>query len=182
MKKFFQLGLIAAFMLLLALPAEAQQGNIAFLKISDVPGEATMAGYTDSIELISYNYALHMQSFPEKSYSSSKAPNTRITSVVIKKWLGRGSLELQKLALTGAAAREASITLCKMENGKLSPYYILKMDEVRLGNYSTSRDAGGTQESFNLSFSKMTVQYFENGKMIESYTYDLESGGQISTP
>lgn len=145
--------------------------DAALLEITGVPGECPIEGYTSCFELESYDYSLHMQHTVKKSFGSSKSyPN--ITSVSVSKVVGRASWAIQRLALAGAQQSEAVLSLCTVLDGKITPYYKLKMLGVVLSGYSTRRQEGLSTESFRLSFYKMTAQYFENGVMVSSFTYD----------
>lgn len=148
--------------------------DVALLEISGVPGECGVEGYSSCFELDSYDYSLHMQHTIKKAFGSSKSyPN--VTSLSVSKAVGRASWAIQRLALAGAEQSEAVLSLCTVTEGKLVPYFKLRMAGAVLSGYSTRRQEGLSTESFRLSFYKMTAQYFENGTLVDSFTYDPQN-------
>lgn len=142
----------------------------AYLKIDGVPGESSMTGFEDQIEVLSYNHGIVQPSAGSRS-SAGGATTGRSEhhDFTITKEIDKASPLLYVKCSDGSHIENVVLTLCRAGGTTPVPFMEFKLSECVVSNVAPS----GSKEGLPIE----TVS-FNYGKIEWTYTAQKRKDGQ----
>lgn len=135
-------------------PADATSEH--FLKIDGILGESTDIKHVGEIKIGSFVWGVNLGTLMR----CDKAPQTAIFSgVTFVKPLDKASPKLAEAAASGRHLPVAMLTARKVGSDQ-QEYLKVTFTDVVVAGYSTSAGGALPQDTFNLSFNRIHMQYF----------------------
>jgi type VI secretion system secreted protein Hcp len=126
-----------------------------FLKLRGVSGEAADKDHPDEIEVVGWDWGVS---------GSQMAPGTGrhgdTQKLVITHKVDAATPTLMIYCLRGTIIPVGVLTMRKASGERPLPYFVAKLDRVRVADVTTGlRPGGETHEVFSLTFEKVEVTY-----------------------
>lgn len=154
-----------------------------FLKLTDVPGDSKVTGFTEQIEVGSFSFSTSQAVSPIRSNTSHTIGRPNLSLFNLTKQCDSASPTLCKKLWAGATLAEAIFTACRSEGVDLLAYMTITMENVVVANYSISGGGGEPYENVSLNYSKITYNYIPqanaggtSGNLPAFYDLNAESG------
>ena len=124
----------------------------AFLKIEGIPGESTIAGYEDQIEVLSFSHGVSQQANLASS-TAGGATTTRAnhSDFTIMKACDKSTPVLLQRCSAGLTIPKATLTLVRAAGDDMIPYMVYTIAPLLISavSYSGSSDLPSESVSFN---------------------------------
>lgn len=125
----------------------------------DIKGDSQLEGYTDKIEIISYNHQVSMQVTNDVSNTERTSGKPHVSEFTLTKVIDTATPNLNQYCVSGKAIAQAKITVGRNADegsGQILPFIVYTLDNVVLSNVSVSGGQGGKPvENISLNFSKI---------------------------
>jgi len=154
-----------------------------YLKIKEIPGEATDQAHKDEIELGSFSHGVSMAIGPRTTAGSGPIGTSSHGDISVSKVVDISTPKIMEAVCKGTTFPEAVITVSKAGGkGKDVIYLTYTMNNVIISNaqLSAADGAGLAQESLSLNYSKIKWEYNSTDpkdgsvKGTVPFTFDLE--------
>ena len=136
------------------------------LDIPGVPGQSTIKGFIDKIELLSFSHgvSLPMTSSPSAADRTSGRPNHQDLSV--SKYVDLSTCLLINACNKATNLKTVKLTVGRNDtDGTLLAYLVITMENTMVSSVSTSGGGGGLpMESISFNYSKITWDFTEQKK------------------
>jgi len=151
------------------------------MKFEGVKGDVTAEGYTDWIEVNSFQWGLGRGiSTPVGGTKDREATAPSVSEVVITKNSDVATTGLMQKALTGDGAK-VTFDFCKTDKDKLTKYYEFELQNTLISGFSLNSGGERPTESISLNFTNIM---FSNTELTEKndpgttsrVSYDMSKG------
>lgn len=135
------------------------------LKLDTVKGSSSSENYQNWIDIDSISFS-SSRSISGSNTSMRQIGIPNISSISFSKGLCAASLNLIKETLIGKG-QCAQIDFLHTDEGGVSAYLTIKLEDCLISNHSISASGGTPNETFNLCFTKIDLafkEFDENGK------------------
>lgn len=131
----------------------------AYIKISNIAGEAQDEQYKNWIEILGYEFGLQ-QSTSATASSAGGAGSGRVSlsNLTFTKYLDIASTKLMEAGCSGEHLEEVRLVLCRAGGDKLK-YYEVVLQEVIIAGYTQSARAGVPLEVVQLDYGRIKTTY-----------------------
>ncbi|WP_213732258.1 Hcp family type VI secretion system effector [Citrobacter europaeus] len=127
-----------------------------FLKLDDVKGESQAEGFKDQIEIMSFSHNVAMQVTNDVSNTERTSGRAHVGEMSLTKFVDLSTPKLNEYCCSGKMVKEAVLTLCRNDDGKMLPFIVYTLDNVIISHLSVSGGAGGKPvETMSLNFTKI---------------------------
>ena len=153
-----------------------------YLKLGNVKGNVTAAGYEGEIALLSVNMGVSRNiSMEPGNLSNRESSKPHVSEITLTKKADNSVAAIFKEALTGSSGQEAVITFVRTGSDKVQDFMTYKLKDCIVSSYNIS--AQGDEEpleNISLSFSSIEVSYKDHDSSNKSgnpqrVSYDLTS-------
>lgn len=151
-----------------------------YLKLGNVKGNVTAAGYEGQIALLSVNMGVSRNiSMEPGNLSNREASKPSLSEITLTKQADNSVAAIFKEALTGSAGQEAVITFVRTGSDKVQDYMTYKLKDCIVSSYSIAAQGDEEpQENISLSFAAIEVSYKDHDASNKSgnpqrVSYDL---------
>jgi type VI secretion system secreted protein Hcp len=125
----------------------------------DVKGDVTTSGFTDQIELGSFQWGVGRGvGSPTGASGNREASTPSVSEITITKGLDQGTDGILKEAFSGAGKATAVISFVRTDGGGGVAYLVYTLTNVMLSGYSISSGGDRPSESLSLNFTKIEVK------------------------
>ncbi|WP_417898516.1 type VI secretion system tube protein Hcp [Bacillus haimaensis] len=130
-----------------------------FLVIPGIPGNSTVIGFEDSIELLTYSLNFFNSAIPQ-SLSSFTASRATLSPLVITKRSDRSSLPLLFNLLTGRTIREMTLFVTDDTGGDFETLFTITLENVIVTQFNQSGEDGedSPRETINFRYTRITIE------------------------
>jgi type VI secretion system secreted protein Hcp len=126
-----------------------------FLKLKGITGEAADVDHKDEIEVVAWDWGVTAS---EGLPGTASRGDTR--KLVVTHKVDAASPALMVYCVRGTIIPSAVLTMRKASGSRPLPYFVAKMEKVRVSDVSTGLGMDGeTHEVFSLAFEKVEVTY-----------------------
>ncbi|HCB1501441.1 TPA: type VI secretion system tube protein Hcp [Klebsiella michiganensis] len=130
--------------------------DVIFLKLDDIKGESQADGFTDQIEIMSFSHNVSMQVTNNVSDTESTSGRAHVGEMSLTKFIDLATPKLNEYCCRGRVIKEAVLTLCRNDNGKMLPFIVYTLTNVIISHLSVSGGSGGKPvETMSLNFTKI---------------------------
>lgn len=130
--------------------------DVIFLKLDDIKGESQADGFTDQIEIMSFSHNVSMQVTNNVSDTESTSGRAHVGEMSLTKFIDLATPKLNEYCCRGRVIKEAVLTLCRNDNGKMLPFIVYTLTNVIISHLSVSGGSGGKPvETMSLHFTKI---------------------------
>lgn len=127
-----------------------------FLKLDDIKGESQVDGFKDQIEIMSYSHNVAMQVTNDVSNTERTSGRAHVGEMSLTKFVDLSTPKLNEYCCSGKMIKEAVLTLCRNDDGKMLPFIVYTLDNVIISHLSVSGGSGGKPvETMSLNFTKI---------------------------
>ncbi|RNW24086.1 Hcp family type VI secretion system effector [Citrobacter werkmanii] len=127
-----------------------------FLKLDDIKGESQVDGFKDQIEIMSYSHNVAMQVTNDVSNTERTSGRAHVGEMSLTKFVDLSTPKLNEYCCSGKMIKEAVLTLCRNDDGKMLPLIVYTLDNVVISHLSVSGGSGGKPvETMSLNFTKI---------------------------
>ena len=127
-----------------------------FLKLDDIKGESQVDGFKDQIEIMSYSHNVAMQVTNDVSNTERTSGRAHVGEMSLTKFADLSTPVLNEYCCSGKMIKEAKLTLCRIDDGKMLPFIVYTLDNVIISHLSVSGGFGGKPiETMSLNFTKI---------------------------
>ncbi|QMG42687.1 type VI secretion system tube protein Hcp [Citrobacter freundii] len=127
-----------------------------FLKLDDIKGESQAEGFKDQIEIMSFSHNVAMQVTNDVSNTERTSGRAHIGEMSLTKFVDLSTPKLNEYCCSGKMVKEAVLTLCRNDDGKMLPFIVYTLDNVIISHLSVSGGSGGKPvETMSLNFTKI---------------------------
>ncbi|BBV32600.1 MULTISPECIES: Hcp family type VI secretion system effector [Citrobacter] len=127
-----------------------------FLKLDDIKGESQVDGFKDQIEIMSYSHNVAMQVTNDVSNTERTSGRAHVGEMSLTKFVDLSTPKLNEYCCSGKMIKEAVLTLCRNDDGKMLPFIVYTLDNVVISHLSVSGGSGGKPvETMSLNFTKI---------------------------
>lgn len=127
-----------------------------FLKLDDIKGESQVDGFKDQIEIMSYSHNVAMQVTNDVSNTERTSGRAHVGEMSLTKFVDLSTPKLNEYCCSGKMVKEAVLTLCRNDDGKMLPFIVYTLDNVIISHLSVSGGSGGKPvETMLLNFTKI---------------------------
>lgn len=127
-----------------------------FLKLDDIKGESQVDGFKDQIEIMSYSHNVAMQVTNDISNTERTSGRAHVGEMSLTKFVDLSTPKLNEYCCSGKMIKEAVLTLCRNDDGKMLPLIVYTLDNVVISHLSVSGGSGGKPvETMSLNFTKI---------------------------
>lgn len=127
-----------------------------FLKLDDIKGESQVDGFKDQIEIMSFSHNVSMQVNNDVSNTERTSGRARVGEMSLTKFVDLSTPKLNEYCCSGKMIKEAVLTLCRNDDGKMLPFIVYTLTNVIISNLSVSGGSGGKPvETMSLNFTKI---------------------------
>ena len=127
-----------------------------FLKLDDIKGESQADGFKDQIEIMSYSHNVAMQVTNDVSNTERTSGRAHVGEMSLTKFVDLSTPKLNEYCCSGKMIKEAVLTLCRNDDGKMLPLIVYTLDNVIISHLSVSGGSGGKPvETMSLNFTKI---------------------------
>ncbi|AHY11620.1 MULTISPECIES: Hcp family type VI secretion system effector [Citrobacter] len=127
-----------------------------FLKLDDIKGESQVDGFKDQIEIMSYSHNVAMQVTNDVSNTERTSGRAHVGEMSLTKFVDLSTPKLNEYCCSGKMIKEAVLTLCRNDDGKMLPLIVYTLDNVIISHLSVSGGSGGKPvETMSLNFTKI---------------------------
>jgi type VI secretion system secreted protein Hcp len=134
----------------------------AYLKLKDIPGQATDEGHKEWILIESMSMPIY-RSIPAGAKDNERTQgDTTPGDVVVTRTVDKSSPKLEIACADGTFFKDATIHLTNQVNKKQETFYELKLSNVIISSYSMSANKSGDplpHEDITLSYTEFEVIY-----------------------
>jgi type VI secretion system secreted protein Hcp len=126
-----------------------------FLKLKGISGESLDTDHKDEIQVVAWDWGV---SAAEGLPGAASRGDTR--KLVVTHKVDAASPALMIHCVRGTVIPIATLTMRKASGDRALPYFIAKMERVRVSDVTSGlRNDGDTHEVFSLAFEKVEVTY-----------------------
>ena len=127
-----------------------------FLKLDDIKGESQVDGFKDQIEIMSYSHNVAMQVTNDVSNTERTSGRAHVGEMSLTKFVDLSTPKLNEYCCSGKMIKEAVLTLCRNDDGKMLPLIVYTLTNVIISHLSVSGGSGGKPvETMSLNFTKI---------------------------
>lgn len=127
-----------------------------FLKLDDIKGESQAEGFKDQIEIMSFSHNVAMQVTNDVSNTERTSGRAHVGEMSLTKFVDLSTPKLNEYCCSGKMVKEAVLTLCRNDDGKMLPFIVYTTDNVIISHLSVSGGSGGKPvETMSLNFTKI---------------------------
>lgn len=127
-----------------------------FLKLDDIKGESQVDGFKDQIEIMSYSHNVAMPVTNDVSNTERTSGRAHVGEMSLTKFVDLSTPKLNEYCCSGKMIKEAVLTLCRNDDGKMLPLIVYTLDNVIISHLSVSGGSGGKPvETMSLNFTKI---------------------------
>lgn len=127
-----------------------------FLKLDDIKGESQIDGFKDQIEIMSFSHNVAMQVTNDVSNTERTSGRAHVGEMSLTKFVDLSTPKLNEYCCSGKMVKEAVLTLCRNDDGKMLPFIVYTLDNVIISHLSVSGGSGGKPvETMSLNFTKI---------------------------
>ncbi|HGW6105198.1 TPA: Hcp family type VI secretion system effector [Citrobacter werkmanii] len=127
-----------------------------FLKLDDIKGESQVEGFIDQIEVMSYSHNVAMQVTNDVSNTERTSGRAHVGEMSLTKFVDLSTPKLNEYCCSGKMIKEAVLTLCRNDDGKMLPFIVYTLTNVVISHLSVSGGSGGKPvETMSLNFTKI---------------------------
>ncbi|QLY62581.1 type VI secretion system tube protein Hcp [Citrobacter freundii] len=127
-----------------------------FLKLDDIKGESQAEGFKDQIEIMSFSHNVAMQVTNDVSNTERTSGRAHVGEMSLTKFVDLSTPKLNEYCCSGKMVKEAVLTLCRNDDGKMLPFIVYTLDNVIISHLSVSGGSGGKPvETMSLNFTKI---------------------------
>lgn len=127
-----------------------------FLKLDDIKGESQVDGFKDQIEIMSFSHNVAMQVTNDVSNTERTSGRAHVGEMSLTKFVDLSTPKLNEYCCSGKVIKEAVLTLCRNDDGKMLPFIVYTLDNVIISHLSVSGGSGGKPiETMSLNFTKI---------------------------
>ncbi|EGT0661457.1 MULTISPECIES: Hcp family type VI secretion system effector [Citrobacter] len=127
-----------------------------FLKLDDIKGESQVDGFKDQIEIMSFSHNVAMQVNNDVSNTERTSGRAHVGEMSLTKFVDLSTPKLNEYCCSGKMIKEAVLTLCRNDDGKMLPFIVYTLDNVIISHLSVSGGSGGKPvETMSLNFTKI---------------------------
>ncbi|HMP02993.1 MAG TPA: type VI secretion system tube protein Hcp, partial [Gemmatales bacterium] len=136
-----------------------------YLKLTDIPGEATAANHVGEIEIYSFSWGASNPTTVGSGKTGLSAGKVSISSFNIMKKTEKSSPKLFSHCCNGQHIAEGLVTMRKAtgESGGQKPFLTYKFTDMMVESIQWSGSSGGDDtptESCSFAFAKCEITYF----------------------
>ncbi|BBH44055.1 Hcp family type VI secretion system effector [Pseudomonas sp. KU43P] len=146
----------------------------AYIKISDINGEALDEQYAGWIEIVGYKFGANQStSATASSAGGASSGRTTLTNFTFTKSLDSSSCKLLEASCAGQHLKEVTLVVCRAGTEKLK-YYEVVLEEVIIADYAQSANAGVPMEVVQLNYGRIKTTYTRQKRI------DGGAGGNVT--
>jgi len=134
--------------------------NNIFLKMLPIKGQSLVTGFKDQIEIESFQMGVRNEITVNASNGHRTAGRPRVDNVSLTKVLDLSSAPLYAACLKGEDFKVAILTTTRVDEGKMTPDWVITMDNVLVAGITTG--GGGNDlpmETLSLNYSAVKFEY-----------------------
>jgi len=137
-----------------------------YLKLADIKGNVTAAGFEDQIAIDSLTFGVGRGITMEAgNMSNREATRPSLSEVSVSKMLDNSATALFKGSVTGAAGQKAVFTFVRTGADQVDTFMTYELEDCLISSYQMSAQGDGEPvENISFSFSKLLVEYIDNDK------------------
>lgn len=130
-----------------------------FLAIPGIPGNSTVIGFEDSIELLTYSLNFFNSVIP-RTLSSFTSSRPSLSPLVITKRSDKSSLPLLFNLLTGRTISEMTLYVTNETGGGFETLFRITLRNVNVTQFNQSGEDGEDfpRETINFRYSQITIE------------------------
>jgi len=128
-----------------------------YMKFGDIKGDVTTVGFSDWIELNSFQFGVSRNLSSGASGAAREGTAPSISEIVITKHLDASSPKLYEDSLAGDADTKVTIKMTTTTKNKTETYLTYELTDCAVSNYALSSGGELPMESLSLNFLKIMV-------------------------
>ena len=126
-----------------------------------IDGQSTLDGFEKSIELQSFSHGIAQMVTSNPSNSERTTGGPSHSELSVSKCVDIASCPLIAACNEGKLLKEVTLTVGRVDNGKLLPIVVYKLENVLISSISHSGGGGRPMESLSLNYTKIEWSYTE---------------------
>lgn len=131
-----------------------------FMKCPEWQGESKVEGFTDHIELNSFQFGVGRAISAARGTSTREGNIVSVSEITVTKVSDRSSIKLFEEALHGPLSRKVEIKFVRQGQGNKPVAYIeMKLEGCGISGFSMSSGGDRPTESITLNFDKIEYNY-----------------------
>ena len=185
--KTLRILLVAVGLLAAAAVTSAQTAGQLVLKLDGIPGDSSVAGHLNEIDLSSVSFGANQTGIREAGGKASPRRSS-LTPFTVTKEIDKASPKLFLACATGQHIPSAVLTFREVESG-VPPYEYLTitLSDVFISSYQVASGGDIPTEAISISFSKIEYKYvgrLPNGQLLAPVivTFDVLKNKELAQP
>lgn len=130
--------------------------DVIFLKLDNIEGESQAKGFEKQLEIMTFSHNVAMPVTNDVSNNERTSGRAHVGEMSLTKFVDLATPKLNEYCCSGKMIKEAVLTLCRNDNGKMLPFIIYTLTNVVISHLSVSGGSGGKPvETMSLNFTKI---------------------------
>ena len=149
--------------------------DVIFLKLDNIEGESQAKGFEKQLEIMTFSHNVAMPVTNDVSNNERTSGRAHVGEMSLTKFVDLATPKLIEYCCSGKMIKEAVLTLCRNDNGKMLPFIIYTLTNVVISHLSVSGGSGGKPvETMSLNFTKIKWE-------ITAQKSDSQKEGNVSS-
>lgn len=117
--------------------------DVIFLKLDNIEGESQAKGFEKQLEIMTFSHNVAMPVTNDVSNNERTSGRAHVGEMSLTKFVDLATPKLNEYCCSGKMIKEAVLTLCRNDNGKMLPFIIYTLTNVVISHLSVSGGSGG---------------------------------------